>query len=414
MHRVHKIKLDPTQEQAIYFAKACGVARFAFNWALAAWKEGYEAGGKPNEADMQKRLNSIKAEQFPWMLEVTKVAPQNAIKNLGAAFQSFFRRVKRGQKPGYPRFKKKGARDSFRADNGPRTSSGHAVECDGKTIKLSMCGVVKMREQLRFSGRTIAATVSKQADGWYVAILVDTNDCLSGPLDRGAVGVDLGIKQLAILSDGAVFPSLKPHRAAHRRLVRLSRSLSRKQKGSANRAKAKAKLAKLHQRIACVRKDALHKLTHHLATRHEVIGIEDLNVAGMLRNRCLARSIADAGFSEFRRQLEYKAAMTGAKVVVIDRFFPSSKTCHSCGTIHDMKLSDRVMRCECGNEMDRDLNAAMNIKRQALSLLPAEGKALAANVSATKPAPAKQEMEDVRSNAHDAIERIHKVCRRAA
>lgn len=398
MHRVHKIKLDPTQEQAIYFARACGVARFAFNWALAAWKEEYEAGGKPNEAALRKRLNAIKGEQFPWMSEVTKVAPQNAIKNVGVAFQHFFRRVKQGGKPGYPRFKRKGLHDSFRADNGPKDAESHAVECIGKTIKLPRCGVVRMREELRFSGRTLAATVSKMADGWYVAILVDTSDCLSGPLDHGAVGVDLGIKELATLSDGTVFPSLKPHRAAHRRLVRLSRSLSRKQKGSANRAKAKTKMAKLHAHIACVRKDTLHKLTTHLATHYEVIGIEDLNVAGMMGNRCLARSIADAGFAEFRRQLEYKSAMTGARVVVIDRFFPSSKTCHSCGTIHDMKLSERTMVCECGHEMDRDLNAAMNIRRQALALLPVEEKALAVAQATTKPVPLKQEIAGLHSN----------------
>lgn len=368
MHRVHKIKLDPTKEQAIYFARACGVARFAFNWALAAWKEEYEAGGKPNEAALRKRLNAIKGEQFPWMSEVTKVAPQNAIKNVGIAFQHFFRRVKQGGKPGYPRFKRKGLHDSFRADNGPQNAESNAVECSGRTIKLPRCGVVKMREELRFSGRTLAATVSKMADGWYVAILVDTSDCLTGPLDRGVVGVDLGIKELATLSTGEVIPALKPHRAAHARLARLSRSLSRKQKGSSNRAKAKAKLARLHQQIANIRSDALHKLTTKLATEFDTIAIEDLNVSGMLRNRCLARSIADAGFAEFRRMLTYKAAMTGAQIVVVDRFFPSSKTCHSCGTIHDMKLSDRVMVCECGNVMDRDLNAAMNLKNKAVSL----------------------------------------------
>lgn len=396
MHRVHKIKLDPTQEQAIYFARACGVARFAFNWALAAWKEEYEAGGKPNEAALRKRLNSIKATEFPWMSEVTKVAPQNAIKNVGVAFQNFFRRVKQGGKPGYPRFKRKGVHDSFRADNGPKDAHSNAVECVGRTIKLPRCGVVRMREPLRFAGRTLAATVSKMADGWYVAILVDTSECLSGPLHRGTVGVDLGIKELATLSTGEVIPSLKPHRAAHARLTRLSRSLSRKQKGSSNRAKAKTKLAKLHLRIARVRSDALHKLTTRLATEFDTIAIEDLNVAGMLRNRCLARSIADAGFAELRRQLEYKAAMTGARVHVVDRFFPSSKTCHSCGTIHPMKLSARVMVCECGNVMDRDLNAAMNLKdnaaSSAVSACGEEGAdvVLYGNV---KPASVKQEVE---------------------
>lgn len=394
MHRVHKIKLDPTQEQAIYFARACGVARFAFNWALAAWKEEYEAGGKPNEAALRKRLNAIKGEQFPWMSEVTKVAPQNAIKNVGVAFQHFFRRVKQGGKPGYPRFKRKGLHDSFRADNGPKDAESHAVECIGKTIKLPRCGVVRMREELRFSGRTLAATVSKMADGWYVAILVDTSDCLSGPLDHGAVGVDLGIKELATLSDGTVFPSLKPHRAAHRRLVRLSRSLSRKQKGSANRAKAKTKLAKLHKRIADIRVDALHKLTHRLATEFDTIAIEDLNVKGMVRNSHLARSVSDAGFGEFRRQLEYKAAMTGASVFIVDRFYPSSKTCSTCGEIHDLKLSNRVMVCGCGNVMDRDLNAAINLKNKAVSSTVTacgeDGSGRGGNI-ATKPASVKQE-----------------------
>lgn len=367
MHRVHKIKLEPNNLQATYFARASGVARFAYNWALAEWKKEYEAGGKPSEAALRKKLNGIKKEQFPWMAEVTKVAPQNAIKNVGVAFQNFFRRVKQGGKPGYPRFKQKGLHDSFRADNGPQDANSNAVECVGKTIKLPRCGVVKMAEPLRFEGRTLAATVSKQAGGWYVAILVETNDCLSGSLRRGVVGVDLGIKSLATLSTGEVIPALKPHRAAHSRLVRLSRCLSRKKKGSRNRAKAKAKLARLHQRIANVRTDALHKLTHKLATEFDTVAIEDLNVRGMLRNHSLARSIADSGFAEFRRQLEYKAAMTGAKVFVVDRFFPSSKTCSICGTIHEMKLSDRVMVCGCGNVVNRDLNAATNLRNKAVS-----------------------------------------------
>ena len=382
--------------QEEYFRRACGVARFAFNWALAEWKAEYEAGGKPNEAALRKRLNAIKAEHFPWMSEVTKVAPQNAIKNVGIAFQNFFRRVKQGGKPGYPRFKKKGMHDSFRADNGPQNSESHAVECVGKTIKLPRCGVVRMREELRFVGRTLAATVSRMADGWYVAVLVDTTDCLSGPLHRGTVGVDLGIKEFATLSTGEIIPALKPHRAAHQRLVRLSRSLSRKQKGSSNRAKAKTKLAKLHQRIGNIRTNALHKLTTKLATEFDTIAIEDLSVSGMLRNRHLARSIADAGFSEFRRQLEYKAVMTGAHVHVVDRFFPSSKTCHSCGTIHPMKLSDRIMVCDCGNIMDRDLNAAMNLKNNAASsAVPAcgeEGSGSDRKIK-VKPASAKQEVE---------------------
>lgn len=367
MHRVHKVKLNPTKAQEQYFARACGVARFAFNWALAEWQKEYASGGKPNEASLRKKLNSIKAAEFPWMGEVTKCAPQQAIKNVGLAFQHFFRRVKQGGKPGYPRFKRKGSHDSFRADNGPPDSTSHAVKVEGKTVKLPVCGVVKMREKLRFEGRVLSATVSKMADGWYCALLVDTNDILSGSLSQGAVGVDLGIKELAVLSNGEVIPSLKPHRQAHQRLVRLSRSLSRKQKGSSNRAKAKAKLARLHQRIGNIRSDALHKLTHKLATQFGTIGIEDLNVGKMMRNHHLARSIADASFGEFRRMLEYKSKMTGANLVVVNRFYPSSKSCSGCGIIHDIKLSDRVMVCDCGNAMDRDLNASINIKNKAVS-----------------------------------------------
>ncbi len=367
MHRAHKIKLDPTKAQADYFARACGTARFAYNWALAEWKKEYEAGGKPSEISLRKKLNSIKDTEYPWMSEVTKCAPQQAIKNVGTAFQNFFCRVKQGGKPGYPRFKKKGLRDSFRADNGPQTKGANAVDVVAQSVKLPKCGVVKMREPLRLSGQVVSATVSKMADGWYVTLLVDTTDVLSGRLGGGTVGVDLGIKEFATLSDGTVVSALKPHRAAHARLVRLSRSLSRKKKGSANRAKAKTKLARLHQRIANVRIDALHKLTHKLATEFDTIAIEDLNVRGMMANRCLARSIADAGFAQLRRQLEYKSMMTGAKVVVVDRFFPSSKTCSSCATIHPMKLGDRVMVCDCGNVMDRDLNAAMNLKNKAAS-----------------------------------------------
>jgi putative transposase len=391
MHRVHKIRLDPTAAQADYFARACGTARFAYNWALAEWKRQYEAGEKPSSGALRRQLNSIKREQFPWMAEVTKTAPQHAIQNLGAAFQHFFRRVKLGQKPGYPTFKHKGVRDSFRADNGPEDSGSHAVAVSGLAVVLPRCGQVRMREALRFQGRVLSATVSRSADGWYVALLVDTEQRLQAVCDRGAVGVDLGIATLATLSSGDCAPALKPHRAARQRVVRRARSVRRTTKGSANRGKAKAKLARLHLRIANVRKDALHKLTTRLASEFSTIGIEDLNVKGMVKNRRLARSISDSGFGEFRRMLEYKAAMTGAQVVVVDRFFPSSKTCSECGTIHDMPLGNRRMQCECGNDMDRDLNAAINIRRQALALQPVERKALANASALAKPSSLKQE-----------------------
>lgn len=369
MHRAHKIKLEPTPEQEVYFAQACGVARFAYNWALSEWKKEYEAGGRPSEMSLRKKLNSIKADQFPWMDGVTKCAPQQAVKNLGAAFKKFFTRASQGKKPGYPKFKRKGVHDSFRSDNGPRVSGADAVSVKGRFVSLPVCGTVKMRECLRFKGQVVSATVSKLADGWYVSLLVNTPDRLtgSGPVVGGVVGVDLGVRQLATLSNGEVFPSLRPGRDAQIRAARLSRNVSRKKLGSANRAKARAKLARLHQKIGNSRADALHKLTRKLATEFDTIAIEDLNVAGMLKNHRLARSVADAGFAEFRRQLEYKALMTGAEVIVVDRYFPSSKTCSTCGTIHEMNLNNRRMVCGCGNSMDRDLNAAINLKNMAAS-----------------------------------------------
>jgi len=316
---------------------------------------------------LRKQYNSIKPIEFPWALDVTKCAPQYAIKNMGTAFKNFFRNVKQGKKPGYPKFKKKGQHDSLRADNGPQKKGESAVKVDGKRIQLPRIGWIKMREEVRFHGCIQSTTVSKMADGWYVSVLVETEDRLQTKMDKGAVGVDLGVKSLAVLSDGTEIVGPKPHKTTSKRLRRLNKSLSRKKKGSANSKKAKAKLSRLHKKISDIRKDALHKLSHKLVTEYSVIGIEDLNVKGMVKNRCLARTISDQGFGNLRTMIEYKSTMTGAAVVVVDRWFPSSKTCHTCGTIHELKLSDRIVQCDCGNVIDRDVNAAINIKNYAVS-----------------------------------------------
>lgn len=356
----HKIALDPNDAQATYFARACGTARFAYNWALGEWRRQYKEGGKPSEAALRRQLNEVKREQFPWMLEVTKVAPQQAIKNLGAAFKRFFA----GQGK-YPQFKKKGVHDSFRADNGPGT-----FELKDRRIKLPVIGWVRLREPLRFAGRPVSAAVSRVADRWFVSVQVEIEPKISLSENQGAaVGVDLGVKALATMSDGSAFEGPKALRYYLAKLKRLSRSLSRKVKGSANRRKAKAKLARLHARISNIRKDALHKLTTDLARRFQVIGIEDLNVRGMMANEKLARSIADMGFHEFRRQLDYKVKMHGGIVVVAPRFYPSSKTCSACGhVVPTLPLSVREWTCPaCGVVHDRDHNAAVNLERLAVS-----------------------------------------------
>lgn len=370
MLRAHQIKLNPTDKQMAYFAKACGVARHAYNWALAEWQQQYEAGGKPNEAALRKQYNAIKPVEFPWALEVTKCAPQQAIKNAGVAYQNFFRRVKQGvsgRKAGYPKFKKKGVHESFRADNGPQRKGESAVPTDGKRIKLPIIGWVKMREEIRFDGCIQSTTVSQPADGWYITVVVETNQVLERTADRGVAGVDLGVKAMATLSTGEVVDGPKPHKVLDARLRRLNRSLARKEKGSANFKKAKKKLAKLHKRMADIRGDATHKLSHELATEFNVIGLEDLNVSGMTQNHRLARSVADQAFRQLRAQVEYKAAMTGAEVVIVDRWFPSSRMCSNCGQLHDMPLSVRTLQCDCGVTIDRDLNAAINIAKYAAS-----------------------------------------------
>ena len=363
IYLAHKIELDPTQAQARYFAQACGVARFAYNWALSEWVSQYKAGGKPSEAALGRKLNSLKKADYPWMSDVTKCAPQYAIKNLGAAFSRFFK--KQGK---YPRFKKKGKHDSFRADNGPPDKNSHAVRIVGKEVTLPRIGRVRMKEVLRFQGRVLSCTVSRVAHKWFASFQVEMEREPPVRENQAAVGVDLGVKTLAVLSDGRSFENPKALRSNLHKLKRFSRSLSRKQKGSANRRKARIKLAKLHYRISCIRKDTLHKLTHYLTKNYTDIGIEDLNVSGMVKNRKLSRAVYDVGFFEFRRQLEYKAKLYGAHVVVADRWFPSSKTCSVCGEVKPtLTLSERRWSCGCGAIHDRDVNAAINLKNLAAS-----------------------------------------------
>ncbi|WP_425953003.1 RNA-guided endonuclease InsQ/TnpB family protein [Ralstonia pseudosolanacearum] len=392
----HRIALDPNNTQATHLARAAGTARFAYNWALAEWKRQYEAWKadnvlpKPTQAALRRQLNAVKREQFPWMLEVTKNAPQMAIIQLGQAFQNFFAGRAR-----YPQFRKKGVHDRF-------TLTNDQFSLDGSRIRIPNLGWVRMRETLRFAGKIMSATVSRVADRWFVSIAVDTSDRshLHKAENQGVVGVDLGVSALATLSTGEAVPGPKPHMALLDRLRRLSRSLSRKQKGSVNRRKAKAKLARLHARIASIRSDALHKLTTDLTRRFHTVGVEDLNVRGMVKNRCLARSIADMGFFEFRRQLEYKASMRGGQVVVADRFFASSKTCSDCGhKLDELPLSARQWTCpSCGTIHDRDVNAAVNLKIMAVSsTVSASGEEGAGSGRKTrvKPASAKQEVSFV-------------------
>jgi putative transposase len=387
----HRIRLVPNNVQQTYLARAAGAARFAYNWALAEWKRQYDATkvdpalNRPNEAALRRQLNAIKRDQFPWMLEVTKCAPQMAIIQLGRAFDNFFAGRTR-----YPKFRRKGVEDRFTINN-------DEFRVEGKRMRIPKLGWVRMREVLRFTGRIVSVSVSRTAGHWYSSITVDCPDPLLPPAEnQGVVGVDLGIATLATLSTGEKVNGSKALRRLLGSVRRLSRALSRKVKGSSNRAQAKLRLTRLHARIVNIRRDGLHQLTSSLTRRFHTIGIEDLNVKGMLKNRRLALAIADMGFYELRRQLEYKAALRGGRVVVVDRWYPSSKTCSGCSHVVEvLTLAQRHWTCPgCGASHDRDVNAAINLKNMAVSSTVSacggEGAGLARK-RRVKPIPEKQE-----------------------
>jgi putative transposase len=348
----HKICLDPTYKQEQYFRQACGIARFTWNWALEEWKRQYQAGSKPKALELKKQFNAIKPIEFPWMYEVTKYASQQPFIHLQTAFNRFFQGSSR-----YPQFKKRGQHDSFYVGN-------DHIKLDVKHIKLPKLGWVRMREALRFSGKVISATVSRVANKWFVSLNVELDHSPKTCESQASVGVDLGVKTLATLSNGETFEAPKPFKNFTKKLKRMQRSLSRREKGSQNRHQLRQKIAKVHARITNHRQDSLHKLTSYLTDNFAGIVIEDLNVKGMLSNRKLSGAITDLGFYEFRRQLEYKSKYKCNYLKIADRWFPSSKACSKCGHKKEqLKLSERVYHCEaCGQSLDRDLNAAINLK----------------------------------------------------
>lgn len=360
----HKIQIkNPTIKQDQYFRQACGISRFAYNWGLAEWQRQYEVGLKPTALAVKKAFNAIKPIEFPWVFNVTKCAAEQAFIDLGSAFKRFFKHLGK-----YPRFKNKGIHDSFYLSN-------DQFKIEGKKIRIPKLGWVKLTESLRFKGKILSATVSRIADYWFVSINVQMDSMpLSSKLSENqadAVGVDLGIKSLATLSNGDVVDGAKPLTKMSRKLARMQRHIAKCTRGSKRYNKYKIKLARLHYRIRCIRQDGLHKLTHSLCQNFKIICIENLNVLGMMKNHKLARAISDMGLYEFKRQLEYKSNIFNNWVSVVDRWFPSSKKCSICGNIKtELKLSQRTYECDnCGSKMDRDLNASINIKQEGIRLL---------------------------------------------
>ncbi len=350
---------------------------------LARSQEQYKTTGKhPTTFDLEKQLNALKQTDFPWMYEVSKYAPQSALQDLEDAFKHFFRRWRAKKagtykgKLGFPRYKsKKKGLGSFRL-------AGNIYICED-AIQLPRLGRLRLKERgyLPTSGVNIlSATISEQAGRWYVSVQVEEHIPNPEPATGPVIGVDLGIKTLATLSDEIVFENPKALRSRLKALKRAHRRLSRRKKGSNNRKKAQRKLARLHARVANIRQDAIHKATSAIVAktkpqdqRPRVIAIEDLNVSGMLKNHCLAQAVADAGFYEFRRQLTYKVERAGSMIFVVNRWYPSSKTCSCCGWVwEDMTLKDRVFVCQnCGYVADRDYNGAKNL---AAAVLPDYGQ----------------------------------------
>jgi putative transposase len=373
--RAYKYELDLNNEQRTVCLKHAGAARWAFNFGLRRKKEAYAAGEKtPTAIDLHRELNILKQTTVPWMYDVSKCAPQEALRNLDRAFVNFFeKRVK------FPKFKsRKRGIGSFRLTG--------SIHVSGKLIQLPRLGVLRLKEESAVTGKILSATVSERAGRWFVSIQVETSIVV--PDNQGpAVGVDLGIQKLATLSDGRVFENPKNYRRNLDRLRRAQRVVARRQKASKRRERARRRVAKLHYRIACQRSDTIHKMTTFIAATYGIVGIEDLNVRGMVKNHCLAGAVSDAAFAEIRRQLTYKCQWYGGELVVHDRFFPSSKTCSACGEVNDsLSLSDRTFRCGCGHEQDRDDNAAINLRPGVPRSLCMDGKALAAGQPAAKPA----------------------------
>lgn len=361
--KAYKTELDPNNKQITALKRFAGTARYVFNWGLAEWKRQYETGEKPSAYSLKKQFNSEKDELCPWIREMPYAVTESAFVNLGSAFQHFFRRVKNGKKEvGYPKFKNKHGHQSFQVCN---------VKVLNDRIRITRIGWVRLKEKgyiptsdsgLKFG---VYATISERAGRWYISILV--HDEIPDPVNESVlvIGADFGIESLVVCSDGTVYENPKPLRVAQRNLKRLNKEKARRKRGGSNYKKTLLKLQKQHAKIANIRKHVLHNISHDLVAnkRPGVIVIENLNISGMMKNHYLAQAIADVGFYELRRQIEYKAKRCGVQVLLADRWFPSSKTCSNCGHVkNNLKLSNRVFECtNCGLELNRDVNAARNL-----------------------------------------------------
>jgi putative transposase len=372
VNQAFRFELSPNAAQRRALAQHIGAARFAYNWGLERSRKALEEGKRlPSAAELHREWNRWKRENAPWWTEVSKCAPQEAFRDLEKALKNW--KAKRAR---FPRFKRKKSLD----DNKARLTG--TIKVFSRQVQLPRIGLVKTKERTdnlvgliqAKKARILSATISREADRFYVSLTCEVERPDPKPKEvrseDDVVGVDLGLSSFAVLSDGTWIEAPKPLAKRLRLLKRRSKQLSRKEKGSNNSKKAALRLARLHRKVKNLRRDFLHKQTTWLARTKPVIVVEDLNVKGLSRSP-LSRSVADVGWGAFLRMLEYKAKWYGATLIVAPRSFPSTRLCSRCGHLHgEIPLSQRVFRCEaCGLEMDRDLNAALNLKAYGLAHL---------------------------------------------
>ena len=380
MEKAYKFRLYPNKPQRRQIAVTIAAARWVYNKCLEPRIAAHEAGEKaPSKYDLMKMIKYWKEDE-PWLREADNKALKSSCEHLVRAYDNFFRRVKQGnRKPGFPRFKScKTAKRSYRTTfDGDRTIGGRGnIEIlNPNQVKLPKLGAVRCKVDRRPEGRILSATVHEAPSGrYYVSILC--TDVPEPEAPRGGVpvlGVDAGIHDLMVRSDDVRVPNPKRLDRLERALRRAQRRLSRMQKGSANREKQRMRVARLHERVADARRDAINKATTEAVMAASTIAAEDLNVRGMMGNHRIARAAADASMGEMLRELEYKCGWYGRNFVKVGRFYPSSKTCHECGHVNEsLTLSQRSWTCpECGARLDRDLNAALNIASEGARILEA-------------------------------------------